>query len=42
LATRPSYLFKTLAKFFVEKIGGRILKDEGINIIFNKKNNQKR
>ena len=37
-----SYLFKTLAKFFVEKIGGRILKDEGINIIFNKKNNQKR
>ena len=37
-----SYLFKTLAKFFVEKIGGRILKDERINIIFNKKNNQKR
>lgn len=34
----PSYLYKTLVRFIFEKISGRILKDEGINIIFNKRN----
>lgn len=33
----PAYLSHSLARAVVEKIGNRMLKDEGINIIFNKK-----
>lgn len=33
----PAYMYESSLKFIIEKLGNRMLKDEGINIIFNKK-----